>query len=177
MVTVTLLAGAASVALAACGGGSPQSAPKATVGPGPSSSMAGAPDASAEVLIAYRAMWADLVAAARTSDFQSPLLSHHASGDALTLFAQGLARDQLNGIVTRGEPVLQPQVASLSPTGDPTAATVLDCFDDTHWLEYNTTGGLAKNAPSGRRSTTAHLKEVDGNWKVIQLTIGATGTC
>jgi hypothetical protein len=122
-------------------------------------------------------MWADLVGAARTSDFQSPLLSEHASGDALSLFVQGLARDQLHGIVTRGEPALHPQVVSLSPSGDPTKATVADCFDDTHWVEYTTSGGLAKNAPGGRRSTTAVVNESYGIWKVTQLTVGATGTC
>ena len=61
-------------------------------------------------LAAYRAMWADLVTAARTSNFQSPRLSQHATGQALTLFVQGLARDQLHGIVTRGEPLLHPVV-------------------------------------------------------------------
>ena len=58
--------------------------------------------ASNEVLAAYRTMWADLVTAAATSDYQSPLLAQHATGDALTLFVQGLARDHLHDIVTRG---------------------------------------------------------------------------
>ena len=122
-------------------------------------------------------MWSDLVSAARTSDFQSPRLSMHASGDALTLFVQGLARDQLHGIVTKGEPILHPEVTSLSPLGDPTYANVADCFDDTHWLEYNKSGGLAKNVAGGRRSTMANLDYSDGVWKVTQLTVGATGTC
>jgi hypothetical protein len=122
-------------------------------------------------------MWADLVEAATTSDYQSPLLSQHASGDALTLFVQGLARDQLHGIVTKGEPVLHPQVTSLSPSGHPTNATITDCFDDTHWIEYTASGGLAKNAHGGRRATSAVLKESNGTWKVTQLTVGATGTC
>jgi hypothetical protein len=122
-------------------------------------------------------MWADLVSAARTSDFQSTALSQHATGQALTLFVQGLARDQLHGIVTRGEPEFHPVVTSLSPDRDPTAATVADCFDDTHWVEYKTSGGLAKNAPGGRRSTTAQLVKASGTWKVDRLTIMKTGTC
>jgi hypothetical protein len=122
-------------------------------------------------------MWADLVTAARTSDFQSPLLSRHATGKAFSLFVQGLARDQLEGIVTRGEPVLHPVVTSLSPAADPTRATVADCFDDTHWLEYKTSGGPAKKSPGGRRATTGDLMLTAGTWKVTQLTVGATGTC
>jgi hypothetical protein len=122
-------------------------------------------------------MWTDLATAARTSDYQSPLLPRHASGSVLTLFVQGLARDQLHGIVTRGHPVLHPQITSLSPSGDPTTAIVRDCFDDTHWIEYKTSGGVAKNPSGGRRSTSAHLEESDGTWKVTELTVGATGTC
>jgi hypothetical protein len=122
-------------------------------------------------------MWADLVSAARTSDFQSPRLSDHAAGQTLTLLVQGLARDQLHGIVTRGRPVLHPVVTSLSPERDPSRATVVDCFDDTHWLEYQTSGKPAKNAPGGRRSTVAQLIRTSGTWKVDQLTIGKTGTC
>jgi len=122
-------------------------------------------------------MWADLVSAARTSDFQSPLLSQHATGNALSLLVQGLARDQLQGVVTKGEPVLDPRIVSLEPTGEPTHATVTDCVDDSHWIEYKTSGGLAKNAPGGRRDTTASLKKSAGVWKVDKLTVGATGTC
>jgi hypothetical protein len=122
-------------------------------------------------------MWADLVAAARTSNFQSSRLSQHATGQALTIFVQGLARDQLQGIVTRGTPVLSPMVTSLSPEQQPSRATVGDCFDDTHWLEYQATGKLAKNAPGGRRATTARLVKTSGAWKVDQITIGTTGTC
>jgi hypothetical protein len=160
---------AGAVTLTACGSAStPAATPTTSTAPR---------DPIAAVLVAYRIMWADLVTAARTSNFQSPLLSQHASGSALTIFVQGLARDQLHGIVTRGDPVLHPQVASLTPSGNPSRATVVDCFDDTHWIEYKTTGGLAKNAPGGRRQTTAHLIKVAGTWKVNQLTVGATGTC
>ena len=46
------------------------------------------------MLTAYRGMWDDLVTAARTSDYRSPGPADHATGDALTLFVQGLDRDQ-----------------------------------------------------------------------------------
>ncbi len=129
------------------------------------------------MLTAYRRMWADLVTAARTSDFQSPLLSRYTTGEAHTLFVQGLARDQLHDIVTRGQPVLDPRVSSLTPPGDPTRATVTDCFDDTHWSEYTTSGARAKNTPGGRRATTADLVDSGGTWKVDQLEVGSVGSC
>jgi hypothetical protein len=166
---VGLVTGLSAVLLTACdGGASPPSTP---------SSSPPVTNPSSGALAAYRAMWADLVTAARTSNFQSPRLSQHATGQALTLFVQGLARDQLHGIVTRGEPILHPVVTSLSPDRDPARATVTDCFDDTHWREYKTSGGPAKNAAGGRRDTTAELVRTAGTWKVTQITVGKTGTC
>lgn len=129
------------------------------------------------MLSAYRGMWADLVAAARTSDFQSPRLADHASGTALTLFVRGLARDQLHDIVTRGAPTLHPSVTSLVPSADPTRATVTDCFDDAAWVEYTTAGARAKNPPGGPRRTTATLVRKGGVWKVNEITVGKVGTC
>jgi hypothetical protein len=164
-----------AVTLTACGSGSTSAS--SSTQPSSTTTTVGPVDPAAAVLSAYRAMWADLVTAARTSDYQSPLLSQHASESALTIFVQGLARDQLAGIVTKGQPALDPRVTSLSPSVDPTRATVADCFDDTNWVEYGVTGGLAKNAPEGRRATTADLVMKDGVWKVTQITIGKTGTC
>jgi hypothetical protein len=169
LVLVTALGGAC---LSACAGGSAPEAAATTARPSDSASTGATPQSSGPIA-AYRSMWADLVSAARTSDFQSTRLAQHASGQVLTLFVQGLARDQLHGIVTRGEPVLHPVVTS-SASG---RATVVDCFDDTHWLEYKTSGGLAKNAPGGRRATTAILVKTSGTWKVTQLTVGKAGTC
>ena len=165
----------ASVVLSACTGGSGSAVTSST---SPSDRSGGAAVGTAgSVLSAYRAMWADLVVAARTSDFQSPLLSQHASGSALTLFVRGLARDQLHDIVTRGAPTLHPSVTSLVPPADPTRATVRDCFDDTRWVEYTTSGAKAKNPPGGPRDTTATLVRSGGVWKVTDITVGAVGTC
>jgi hypothetical protein len=132
---------------------------------------------SSQVIAGYRAMWFDLVTAAETSDFRSPLLAQHTTGDALTLLVQGLEGDQLHDIVTRGVTVHHPVVTSLSPATDPTHATVADCFDDSRWIEYTVDGKRAKNSPGGRRATTADLVKTHGTWKVSQLTVAATGTC
>jgi hypothetical protein len=167
----------AAVILAACGSKSMATAPTAARLLPMTSTTQSPSRVTAEVLSAYRIMWADLVTAAQTSDFQSPLLQQHAAGAALALLVQGLARDQLHGIVTRGETTHYPHVTSLSPPGIPTHASIADCFDDTHWLEYKTSGGLAKNNPGGRRATTADLLKTVGTWKVSQITVQAPGTC
>jgi hypothetical protein len=168
-----LLAGpplcAAVILLAACGSGSS--------GPAPTTAAPPSNRVDSQVLASYTTMWADLVTAARTSDYQSPLLAEHATGGALTLLVQGLARDQLHGIVTLGRTVHFPRLTSLMPPVMPTHALISDCFDDSHWIEYQTSGARARNAPGGRRAATADLVKSGGTWKVSQISVQAVGSC
>jgi hypothetical protein len=122
-------------------------------------------------------MWADMVTAARTSDYQSALLPQNASGDALAVLVHDLAENQQAGLVTKGDPTLNPQVTSLTPTATPTQATITDCVNDTHWLNYKSSGGLANNTPGGRHATTAIVVDTAGTWKVTQLALQSVGTC
>jgi len=130
-----------------------------------------------EALAAYRGMWADMVSAARTADYQDPVLADHATGVALSTLVQGLYSYRQQGLVIMGKPVTHPTVTSLTPAAEPTQANVSDCFDDTHWLAYKATGGLANNVPGGHRKISAVVTDIDGTWKVTQLDTGAEGSC
>lgn len=164
--------------LAGCGSGSISSAPHhptttvpSTAVPSPSQRTASA------ALAAYRAMWADVTIASRTADYQSPLLPQHAAGQALSTFVRNLYTFQHEGLVIKGAPVVHPQVVSMSPTTDPTAVDIVDCFNDTNWLDYKASGGLQNNVPGGHRRVTATVEGMGGIWKVTQITVGAEGTC
>jgi hypothetical protein len=122
-------------------------------------------------------MWADMVSAARTADYQDPVLADHATGVALSTLVQGLYSYRQQGLVIMGKPVTHPTVTSLTPAAEPTQANVSDCFDDTHWLAYKATGGLANNVPGGHRKISAVVTDIDGTWKVTQLDTGAEGSC
>jgi hypothetical protein len=165
--------GGAVLSLSACGSVSPVAKPAV-----PTTSTSPPPTGpTAVALTAYRDMWADMVKASQTSNDQSPLLPEHASEDALSLLVHGLYLNGLQGIVTKGQPVLHPQVTSLSPATDPTQATIADCFDDTHWLEYRTSGGLLNKVPGGHHATMAVVQDDGGVWKVSALVVQAAGTC
>ncbi|MGO8861331.1 MAG: hypothetical protein ACLQRH_11290 [Acidimicrobiales bacterium] len=70
------------LALTACASGSsPPDDPTTGPTPPPTSPTRSLTDAATEMLAGYRAMRADLVIAARTSDFQSPRLARHATGN------------------------------------------------------------------------------------------------
>jgi hypothetical protein len=118
-----------------------------------------------------------MVIAARAADYQDPTLSLYASGAALSTLVQGLYSYRQQGLVIMGTPVTHPIVTSLTPSADPTQANVSDCFDDTHWLAYKTTGGLENNVPGGHRQVSAVVTDIDGTWKVTQLDTGAEGSC
>jgi hypothetical protein len=126
---------------------------------------------------AYKAMWNDMAAAAKTANYQDPVLANHASGAALSTLVRGLYDYQRRGLVIMGTLVTHPHLTALSPPADATSATVIDCIDDTHWLVYKKTGGLENHVPGGHRKVTASLAQRSGIWKVTVLNSGAEGSC
>lgn len=135
--------------------------------------------ASREALAAYEAMWQDFVEAGATSDWQSPALGQHATGIALTNLSRGLYADDYNGLVTRGEPVLDPRVTSVEPADGPTTVRVADCGDSSNWLKYRADSGTrANDGPGGRRMITAVVeRQSDGSWKVSDYAVRDLGSC
>lgn len=135
--------------------------------------------AGRDALAAYRGMWADFVTAGLTSDWRSPDLGRHAIGVALTNLSRSLYADHYNGVVTRGEPVLNPIVRSADPTNDPLKVIVGDCGDSSHWLKYRANDGApASGSTGGRRRITGVVdKQADGSWKVSDYAVEDLGTC
>jgi hypothetical protein len=122
-------------------------------------------------------MWEAMASAARTSDWQSPELATYTSNAALQKITQSLHADNQQGLVTRGQPVLSPQVTELVPAGAPTQARVLDCGDDAGWVKYRVDGQRADDVPGGRRRITAIIRLGADGWKVDDFAVQAVGTC
>lgn len=175
IVAVLLLCAACGSAARVAG---PPQLPTTSVAPPSSALPKPNPDpVTAAVVAAYNGMWADEQVAALTSDWQSPLLAQHASGAALSLLVRGLYSYRMQHLVIKGQPVTHPAISALTPTCAPRRATVRDCFDDTHWLVYKAAGGLKNNVPGGHGRVTAVLSQLNGTWKVTELTTAAAGTC
>jgi hypothetical protein len=124
-------------------------------------------------------MWKDMATAGQTSDWRSPRLAAHATGDALSAISRGMYADHLNGLVSKGAPVDHPSVTSAVPSPSPTTVMISDCGDSTHWLKYRkATGKLADDEPGGRQAITAEVKrQADGTWKVARFAVEAVGSC
>jgi hypothetical protein len=137
-----------------------------------------AQQAGRDALAAYRAMWADWVAVAATSDYQNPRLAQHLSGDAYSMVYKAVYVNKSNGLVGRGQPALSPWLSAATPADSPTRITILDCTDDSRWLRYTLDGKPNNDTPGGRHRTEALLLlNAGGVWKVDQLLIQEIGTC
>jgi hypothetical protein len=124
-------------------------------------------------------MWADVVAAGVTSDWQSARLGDHATGLALTNLSRGLYADTRNGLVTRGQPTFDPRPLSAEPADDPTKVVVSDCADSSSWVKVRVSDGSPADLEAGgRRAINAIVeKQSDEAWKVSDFGVQAVGTC
>ena len=164
----------------ACGGSgsSMDASPPTTTGARAAAAQSAEAAARKESIAAYNAMWADMAAAAETADYQSPRLAEHADGEALSQLVRGLYANKQHGIVAKGDPATNPKVTSSTPSGSPTSVAIVDCFDDSRWLNYlASTGALQNDVAGGSHATTATVSRSDGAWKVTELAVGAVGTC
>lgn len=164
-------------AITACSSSAPQphqSQATATLAP---SRVPASGNAQALARQAYLGMWQAFVAASRTADYQSASLAHYAAGDALSLLTHGLYQNYRNGIVTRGRPSFHPDVTIASSNGADVQATVVDCADSSHWVDYYKSGKRAPGEAQGRQRINARLQTFDGDWKVTYLVVEKVGTC
>lgn len=139
--------------------------------------MSSPADAATKAAVAaYLGMWHDMATAATTSDWQSPQLGQHATGDALLVISKSLYTDHLNGVVTKGAPTNNPTVSSVNPPPNPTTIMLTDCGDSSNWLKYR--NSQLFDTPGGRRSITAEVKkQPDGSWKATRFAVEALGSC
>lgn len=183
---VVLAAAVVVVAVAACGSGPASSPSTGTTQPPAPTTAAMSPSAASpgdaakqQALTAYLGMWDDFVAAAATSDWQSPKLGRYATGLALSTLSRGLYADHYNGIVSKGVPTHDAKVSFVDPPSNPAKVVVSDCSDSTNALKYRADNGQhANDGPGGRRLINATVqKQSDGSWKVSDFGVQGVGTC
>jgi hypothetical protein len=169
------------VLAAACSGNSDaqDAAATSTTGTGAttsSTSTAGTAttaDPEAAVLAAYRAFWADVVAAGKTADWQSPRLARHATGKVLARVRGQFRALDSQGFVALGTIKVSPRVVRLAGK----RATVQDCVDTSRFRRFDPKNkrwlDQLGGQPDGQRSTLT--LDGQGNWKVAESVVA--GTC
>jgi hypothetical protein len=127
----------------------------------------------AAVRAAYRAFWADVVAAGKTADWQSPRLARHATGKVLARVRGQFRALDSQGFVALGTIKVSPRVVRLA--GE--KATVQDCVDTSRFRRYDPKNkrwlDQLGGQPDGQRSTLT--QDGQGNWKVAESVVA--GKC
>jgi hypothetical protein len=130
-------------------------------------------DPEAAVLAAYRAFWADVVAAGKTADWQSPRLARHATGKVLARVRGQFRALDSQGFVALGTIKVSPRVVRLAGK----KATVQDCVDTSRFRRYDPKNkrwlDQLGGQPDGQQSTLT--LDGQGNWKVAESVVA--GTC
>lgn len=173
IITVALMSGASCTS----GQDSPPSPPAL---PSLRSSSADANNAAEQsALAAYRGMQQAYIAAGRTTDPQYGELARYADGDALSVLTAGLDSNKKQGLIIKGDVVLNPQVTELSPPSAPETAKIRDCLDTSGAtrVKASSEGSPFVDTPGGRRVVTATAKRTGDVWKVISFVPMAVGTC
>lgn len=170
------------LALAACSGDSDAkdaAATSTTTGPAATSTStstattATTEDQEAAVLAAYRAFWADVVAAGKTADWQSPRLARHATGKVLARVRGQFRALDSQGFLALGTIKVSPRIVRLAGK----KATVQDCVDTSRFRRYDPKNkrwlDQLGGQPDGQRSTLT--LDGQGNWKVAESVVA--GKC
>lgn len=132
------------------------------------------PDAAHdEALAAYQGMWRDLVAVSAAPDPDSERLDDHATDGALELMKHGLRQAKKDKVVTKGTPVLAPEVVS----GTETSVVLRDCVDGRKWLQHKLNGELKNDVPGSHRKADATVRRDGDSWKVSHLYLYEAGSC
>jgi hypothetical protein len=111
----------------------------ATTTPTSTATTATTEESEAAVLAAYRAFWADVVAAGKTADWQSPRLARHATGKVLARVRGQFRALDSQGFVALGTIKVSPRIVRLAGK----KATVQDCVDTSRFRRYDPKNLLA----------------------------------
>lgn len=135
-------------------------------------------EAEHAALEAYRGMWDAYVEAISIPDPELAELARFAAADALTVLVDGLEQVERDGLAGRGDVVLDPEVAELSPPDAPTAAEIVDCVDTSGSELYRVDGRPYEDTPGGLRLAEATARSLGGGeWKVIGFALYGVGSC
>ncbi|MGH4029357.1 hypothetical protein ACQB60_10525 [Actinomycetota bacterium Odt1-20B] len=114
-----------------------------------------------------------MVAVSRDSDPKDPRLDDHAGEGALGLLRHTVQANKKQGVVVQGKPSFEPTVTKRTVN----EVVILDCVDDSRWLQYTKDGALKNNVPGGHHRVDATVRHQHGRWVVEKLYVDEVGTC
>ncbi|MGP4001710.1 hypothetical protein [Streptomyces sp. 8N706] len=169
------------LSLAACSDGGEPDNRKPPSSPAPSSgspSPSSDPQAAAEdqALAAYRRVWEEKVKAYAQASSEGTELKKVTTLYALRDIESDLASMRSAKQVTRGKPVLKPEVTALDSKKKIPEATVTDCVDVSKWILVDKASKEKISLPPKRLTkyvSVANLEKWGNKWMVTKLTAQA----
>ncbi|MFF4344755.1 hypothetical protein ACFY00_33145 [Kitasatospora sp. NPDC001540] len=135
--------------------------------------------AKAQVLTAYRGMWASMVKIYSSGTLEGTDLEKYAADKALAGIKASEVYYQDQNLVVKGEPVLTPQVTSIDLSANPPTAQITSCVDSSNFLPVDKTSGkpaqLASNVFRHVENSTAIQDR--GTWLITQSVIQQDQSC
>jgi hypothetical protein len=184
-VTARLSGSAAAVvvvAVIASGCGSPKAVDEApgsgTPSPSAPSTEQQAADSALDAYRGYRRVYAEL---SHTADYQNTTeLAKYAADPAKANVVFDLATMSKSGVVSTGDPVSSPTVASVNIATNPHSAVISDCLDNSGTDKINASTGKSVLVPGQSRRAKLSARVVrydDGRWLVQKIDIDKSATC
>ncbi|HWS57848.1 MAG TPA: hypothetical protein VN257_04855 [Actinotalea sp.] len=136
-------------------------------------------EAEAAALAAYEGFWAAKVAYLAAPGSPEPSeLQQYAVDKALGGVRDVARAYQENGIVSRGEPVLAPEVTAVELEGEP-SAVITDCVDVTNWQPVFESTGESAAAPGQLNRQVSETQAIfyDDRWVMRETTIYRDRSC
>lgn len=154
---------------------------RAAVSPSPQPTPTPTPldAASAAVLAAYKGYWAAKVAAwADPTKEPGPELGTYAVDTAYSDAVSSIFDFRRQGIAVMGQPVLNPAIANVNPTGAG-SATITDCVDVSDWKPVFVKTGQSALAPgqSPRVLTNSTAVFYGGRWVIRTSVVDREAQC
>jgi len=117
-------------------------------------------------------MWNVVIDASQAGEADPGELGDYASGDALALMQQTLQGASDDGVTVVGEPMMDPEITDMP---DPETATILDCMDDSQWVEQG--GETSSEEDDGPRKIDATATHDGLTWRISEMRIWEKGSC
>ncbi|MEY9878262.1 hypothetical protein ABH931_007789 [Streptacidiphilus sp. MAP12-33] len=154
--------------------GTTESVPAAPGQPGQPNATA---DADTAVLAAYRGYWNSAVSAWTQGSLTDVPLGRYATGPADSAVRSALQTYQADGVVTHGQPLLDPSVTALNLSASPYTATITDCVDETGFYKvHKSTGVRVAGAPTGHHPAVYQAR-YDGGWVIVSGSVDPARAC
>ncbi|MDI5906853.1 MULTISPECIES: hypothetical protein [Streptomyces] len=151
---------------------------------GASESAPAAPDrpqadsaADSAVLAAYRGYWNSAVTAWTQGSLNGVPLTRYATGLAESAVRSTLRTYRAAGVVTQGQPRLEPKVSALHLSVSPYTATVTDCVDETHFYKVSKSTGAHSAASVRGQHPAVYQAQYNGGWRIVSGSVDPSRRC